>query len=50
MNGCSWILNRGHFFSGYAKLKEFVQKTVIVNDPAESGLDLATGFREKEII
>ena len=37
----SWPL-----FSGYAKFKEFVKNTVIVNDPAERGLDLATGFRE----
>ena len=37
----SWPL-----FSGYAKFKEFVKNTVIVNDPAERGLDLATGFHE----
>ena len=31
--------------SGYKKLKEFVENTTIVNDPAERGVALAANFR-----
>ena len=45
---CEWLqLDPAHWklMSGYKKLKEFVENTTIVNDPAERGVALAANFR-----